>query len=414
MMRRNGSQVSRVRVKKVGNPRTESQAHNRALLSTLGVAYGYMRGIVDHSFQGLSKKSMNMQKFMSDNQGLARQLDGAPAFDLQNYNYNFKGETVLRPNPYVIARGTMPAVNVIYDPDDEHMLSPQIPSWNFVFEGAPTDITYKQLADALGVPVGTQLTFCAITDDTFNNDFTGGNVPKSYGNFHVARVILAPDDGDGSKKAFDYVSGSSGPVKFANVNSRNSGVVVLDDAFDTAIFYLAGKEHALAAGVIASYYEGQWLRSNCQLIVAPDYVYSNGMAEVYPSYMDAAAEQPQSDLYLNQSEQQPQTYSQLLEKDYYIPDSGTAAQVAGSSLGEFSSVGTLRMVCKSGAYVVSAAGNAVTAEMVTYEQLQAKPQNWAAVPFFTGTVNLISFTPAIAGAVVLSDGDEHRFTVSTE
>lgn len=296
MYRRNGVQVQRARIREVKNPRTEAQAKNRAVLATMGAAYSYMQGIVDHSFQNKNSKSQNMQEFQRLNQGIARALDNAPAFDAQKYNYNFKGESVLRPNPYAIARGTLPSVQL--DAPAEGNLSDGfvITVFDSLFADI-SDVTYNDVCAALGVELGSQLTFCIISDDTFTGEPTAQNMPKSYGNFHFARVILAPDDGDGTKKAFK-TSGSL--IEFDNVNSKNQGSVAFDSTNNNE-FIVAGKHYPLAAGIIVSNYNGRWLRSNTDMVVAADYVYSNGMAEVFNSYMDAEGQQPASPLYLNQS-----------------------------------------------------------------------------------------------------------------
>lgn len=294
--RRNGKQVQRVRVRNIANPRTEAQAKNRAVLATMGAAYSYMQAIVDHSFQNKNTKSENMQEFQKLNQGIARALDNAPAFDAQKFNYNFKGESVLRPNPYAIARGTLPSVKI--DAPGEGNLSDGfvISALDSLFADI-SDVTYNDVCAALGVELGSQMTFCIISDDTFSGTPGTGNMPKSYGNFHFARVILAPDDGDGTKKAFK-TSGSL--IEFDNVNSKNQGSVAFQSDQNNE-FIVAGHHYPLAAGVILSNYNGRWLRSDTDMVVAADFVYSNGMAEVFNSYMNAAEQQPASPLYLNQS-----------------------------------------------------------------------------------------------------------------
>lgn len=294
MYRRNGMQVQRARIREVKNPRTESQAKNRAVLATMGSAYSYMQAIVDHSFQNKSGKSLNMQEFQKLNQGIARSLDNAPAFDAQMYNYNFKGESVLRPNPYAIARGTLPRVQILA-PEESNFGD------GFIFGGdfgelLNTTTTYQQACDALGVELGSQLTICIISDDTFVGAPSEQNMPKSYGNFHFCRIILAPDDGDGTKAMF---AESSGKLVITNANSKNQGSFAMDT--DDFKIIVAGQQYPLAMGAILSNYNGRWTRSNTDMVVAEDYVYSNGMAEVYGSYMNADEVQPNSPLYLNQS-----------------------------------------------------------------------------------------------------------------
>lgn len=297
--RRNGKQVQRVRVRNIANPRTEAQAKNRAVLATMGAAYSYMQGIVDHSFQNKNSKSENMQEFQKLNQGIARSLDNAPAFDAQQYNYNFKGESVLRPNPYAIARGTLPAVQIVAPAEGSF-------SDGFTFGGGlealfgddAANLTYNDVAALFGVELGSQLTICIISDDTFTGTPSSENMPKSYGNFHFCRIILTPDDGDGTKK-FWTITASKFTV--TNANRKNQGSFYIDVSDGAHAIVVAGQRYPLAVGAILSNYNGRWLRSNTDMVVAEDYVYSNGMAEVFNSYMDATGEQPASPLYLNQS-----------------------------------------------------------------------------------------------------------------
>lgn len=299
MYRRNGVQVQRARIREVKNPRTEAQAKNRAVLATMGAAYSYMQAIVDHSFQNKTSKSENMQEFQRLNQGIARSLDNAPAFDAQMYNYNFKGESVLRPNPYAIARGTLPSVQIIAPSEGNF-------SDGFTFGGGlealfgdgAADLTYNDVAALFGVELGSQLTVCIVSDDTFTGTPSSSNMPKSYGNFHFCRIILSPDDGDGNKK-FWTITASQFTVN--NGNSKNQGSFYLDASDSSHAIVVAGKRYPLAVGAILSNYNGRWLRNNCDMVVAADFVYSNGMAEVFNSYMDAEDQQPASPLYLNQS-----------------------------------------------------------------------------------------------------------------
>lgn len=302
LFRQDGVQRSRVRVRKIGNPKTEAQAVNRALLNTLSVAYAYMKGIVDHSFQGLVKPVENQRKFAKLNQGIARET-GSVAVDGTDsgYNFNFKGESLLRPNPYAISRGTMPSVEV----------------FNIAAEGAliagfqlnqtltallETTTTYADFAAAIGVPVGTQLTFCIVSDDTFVGTPSEGNMPKSYGNFHFARIILSDDGGNGDVPMFASVAGNI-KINPAYANSRNSGNILFTRLGETSLrIDVEGQKYPLAMGIIVSNYSSrQWLRSNTDMVVAEGYQDSNTMSEVYGSYMNAE-ETPFSNLYLNQGE----------------------------------------------------------------------------------------------------------------
>lgn len=300
--RQGGMQRSRVRVREIGNPKTQSQAVNRALLNTLSTAYAYMKGIVDHSFQGLVKPVENQRKFAKLNQGIARETGSVavPGTDT-GYNFNFKGESLLRPNRYAISRGTMPSVEVFNIAAAGSLIA------GFQLNQALTALldtttTYAQFAAALGVSVGTQLTFCIISDDTFTGSPSEANMPKSYGNFHFARIILSDDGGNGDVAMF-VSDGGDITINPNYANSKNSGALKFKRLGETSLrIEVERQSYPLAMGVIVSNYSSRmWLRSNTDMVVAEGYEDSNTMSEVYTSYMQAE-ETPTSDLYLNQGE----------------------------------------------------------------------------------------------------------------
>lgn len=302
LFRQDGVQRSRVRLRKIGNPKTEAQAVNRALLNTLSVAYAYMKGIVDHSFQGLTKPVDNQRKFAKLNQGIARETGSVAVEGTDSgYNFNFKGESLLRPNPYAISRGTMPGVEVFNIAAAGGLLA------GFQLNQTLTALldtttTYADFAAAIGVPVGTQLTFCIVSDDTFVGTPSESNMPKSYGNFHFARIILSDDAGNGDVQMFASEAGNI-KINPAYANSRNSGNILFTRLGETSLrIDVEGQKYPLAMGIIVSNYSSrQWLRSNTDMVVAEGYQDSNTMSEVYMSYMQQE-ETPVSDLYLNQGE----------------------------------------------------------------------------------------------------------------
>lgn len=300
--RQGGMQRSRVRVREIGNPKTQSQAVNRALLNTLSTAYAYMKGIVDHSFQGLKKPVENQRKFAKLNQGIARETGSVavPGTDT-GYNFNFKGESLLRPNRYAISRGTMPSVEVFNIAAAGGLIA------GFQLNQALTALletttTYADFASAIGVPVGTQLTFCIISDDTFTGTPSDANMPKSYGNFHFARIILSDDTGNGDVQMFASTGGDI-TINPNFANSKNSGALKFKRLGENSLrIEVENQSYPLAMGVIVSNYSSRmWLRSNTDMVVAEGYEDSNTMSEVYQSYMQQE-ETPVSNLYLNQGE----------------------------------------------------------------------------------------------------------------
>ena len=99
MYRREGAQVSRVRVRKIKNPKTDAQSLQRAAFSPVAKFYSPLAVVLERSFEGLSKmKSYN--KFLKTNIDLAR----ANGWLLP------KG-TGFFPLPYKLSNGTLPVVD---------------------------------------------------------------------------------------------------------------------------------------------------------------------------------------------------------------------------------------------------------------------------------------------------------------
>ena len=98
MYRREGAQITRVRVRNVKNPKTNAQSFQRAIMAPIAKFYSPLSVVLERSFEGLSKaKSHN--KFNQVNANLARANKWALP----------KG-TGFFPLPYQLSQGTIPAV----------------------------------------------------------------------------------------------------------------------------------------------------------------------------------------------------------------------------------------------------------------------------------------------------------------
>ena len=98
MYRREGAQITRVRVRNVKNPKTDAQSFQRAIMAPIAKFYSPLSVVLERSFEGLSKaKSHN--KFNQVNANLARKNKWALP----------KG-TGFFPLPYQLSQGTLPSV----------------------------------------------------------------------------------------------------------------------------------------------------------------------------------------------------------------------------------------------------------------------------------------------------------------
>ena len=267
MSRTNGQQITRVRVRKIKNPRTTPQQIQRLIIASVSRAYSGMKAIANHSFQGHAYGAPNMNRFNKLNADLIRNhlasfgLDpqGSEDWTATDYPATYTPPTSTNPNgpainTWIISEGTLPQVpfvSISGNWPDEASQGLRIKVAN---EG--TALTYQQVTTALGLQPGDQLTVCAI---------------DHYNNFHYGRFILSPIDGDSSSSVADA-------TKF---NERNlnitptvtNGYLVLTLA-DIAAYQPRPGETAnaiAAAGLILSRKTGDtWQRSTSRMQVWMD------------------------------------------------------------------------------------------------------------------------------------------------
>lgn len=103
MYRREGSQVSRVRVRKVANPRTDAQSLQRAAFSPVAKFFSPLAVVLERAFEGVSK-SRSYSEFLKVNIKKAR----------ENGWLLPKG-TGFFPLPYQLTKGTLPVMSYVVE-----------------------------------------------------------------------------------------------------------------------------------------------------------------------------------------------------------------------------------------------------------------------------------------------------------
>lgn len=264
LSRMNGQQITRVRVRKIKNPRTTPQQIQRLIIASVSRAYSGMKAITNHSFQGYAYGAANMNRFNKLNADLIRNHLASFGADPINdedwtatdYPATYTDPASVNPNGpainnWTISEGTLPqvpfeSVNGIWPDEASQGLRIKIAN-----EGAA--LTYKQVTDALGLQPGDQLTVCAIDH---NNSF------------HYGRFILSPIDGDSTASVTD-----SNKFNERNLNitpTVSNGYLVLTLA-DIAAYQPRPGEAAnaiTAAGLILSRKVGDtWQRSTSRMQV---------------------------------------------------------------------------------------------------------------------------------------------------
>ena len=100
MYRREGSQVSRVRVRKVANPRTDAQSLQRAAFSPVAKFFSPLAVTLERAFEGVSK-SKSYSEFLKVNIKMAREK-----------GWLLPKGTGFFPLPYQLTKGTLPVLNI--------------------------------------------------------------------------------------------------------------------------------------------------------------------------------------------------------------------------------------------------------------------------------------------------------------
>lgn len=170
--RRSGSQVTRVRIREVGNPRTTSQSTQRNFLAPVAKFYAPLAVVLEKSYEGLSK-SASYSAFLKKNIEKARQ---------EGY-YLDKG-TPFFPLPYQVSRGTI------------------APCWYDILENelgvysdaAATGSTISDLSQhfiSKGYLAGDQVTFIVINRDEEGNYFpqTGRFIIEPASTANIASIM---------------------------------------------------------------------------------------------------------------------------------------------------------------------------------------------------------------------------------
>ena len=273
--RNRGSQIARARNRKPMNPKTEAQVIQRMILATASKAYSRMKGIVDHSFQGVQYGGVSQSYF------LKRAMEDIRTFVSANYPvavetnlFNFRG--LAEPKAYTMAgvgllvsEGTLPTINAVLTAEEN-------PEFDHFGSSTVLEPTVSDVLTALGGVVGDQLTIIGIA---------------SNGQFYASRYVINADattaqlaeswDGTADGEAFDPVKSSVGTL---NISVSDGKIIPA----------IGGGLSVIAASIILSRKDGaNWLRSTQRLIPIGDNIATllveNGPDVVIPMWQAGTA-----------------------------------------------------------------------------------------------------------------------------
>lgn len=329
MYRRNGKQVSRIRVTP-RNPRSQRQNYQRMVFATLTKMASSLSTIVNHSFEGVKVGGASLNHFVSINTSMARAKAYAAGGIADNFPAGFliKSAQGVACLPARISTGHLSPISQEF------------------LESAPGQCQAKQLGvtdpqskilgtitsaqdyidalAALGFAPGQQLTMVGIftqIDDqglpvqSYNYEATGAENIWTWPEF--ARVVFKQVDEVDFSTPFQFLVYASEMTHFndkiVDLEKSSSwvrGMSVEKAPGDDYVLYKMHMDSSIVTGVasalIKSSYngDGSWSYSTTDLCWSDDLLswFSNaGAALVAPSYGNAASS-PDSNLYLRQAD----------------------------------------------------------------------------------------------------------------
>lgn len=204
----NGKQVTKDRVTDVKNPRSSAQMKQRAIMATAIHGYSALKEICDHSFEGITYGQKSMNYFVTENARMIRST--SPRVNLSNY----KGIAVS--NAYVIAKGSLPSIELIGNPDNSYF------SIDKAFSGT---FTFAQLMAVFGASmIGDMVTFVALVDNPGTDasvywlrlKLTESNKTKSFTSTESPNIMASLIEGTDFETNIDNFSAQDFSIKYLN------------------------------------------------------------------------------------------------------------------------------------------------------------------------------------------------------
>ena len=193
-----GQQITKDRVYRVSNPRTEAQMTQRALVPIVAAARSALKGLVDHSFEGVQYGEASLKEFSALNLR-------AGALTVNSYS------PIGYSNPgfanFIVSKGSINEQFEVGVNGKDVSITLQGTYPKIKFSAAPADGSSKQVfkdleawARANNVSLfkpGTQLTFLSMYEEGSVNVSTGGKTRKvSTSAFNICRMYIPNGDSD--------------------------------------------------------------------------------------------------------------------------------------------------------------------------------------------------------------------------
>ena len=276
-----GEQITKDRVYRVSNPRTEAQMTQRALIPIVAAARSALKGLVDHSFEGVAYGEASLKEFSKQNLR-------AGALTVTSYSPN----GVSNPGfaDLIVSNGSI-NVQYVIQSDETHnvvLVDPVYPPFTFpaAEKGASTDAIFKYLEtyartnNVAIIAPGTQLTFLTIYQSgtvKVNTGYGTADAPTSAFAIHRIYIPNGDSDSENAKAINDQWKVSAAVEEGADEveleNSNGDKLVITSKrayGFPLGIFpkeTVTNKNNCGLALILSRYENGVWKRSPSRLTI---------------------------------------------------------------------------------------------------------------------------------------------------
>ena len=280
-----GQQITKDRVYRVSNPRTDAQMTQRALIPIVAAARSALKGLIDHSFEGVPYGEASLKEFSKQN---------LRAGALTDTSYSPNGVSNPGFADLIVSNGS---INVPYNVESQQSnnyvrTNRQFPSFSFpaADKGASADAIFKYLetyARANNVAIiapGTQLSFLTIYQSGSVKVATGyGTIDAPTSGFVLDRIYIPNGDSDSENakeindkwKVLDPVHEGALSVHLVNTNGDILMISCGDSEHTTAPIQIISQAKEIAknnnncgiALILSRYENGVWKRSPSRLTI---------------------------------------------------------------------------------------------------------------------------------------------------
>ena len=275
-----GEQITKDRVYRVSNPRSEAQMQQRALIPIVAAARSALKGLVDHSFEGVPYGEASLREFSKQNLR-------AGALTVTSYSPN----GVSNPGfaDLIVSNGSIHvpfSIAATTNSNTVKVKNIEYPPFKFpaTEKGASADAIFKYLElyarenNVAIIAPGTQLTFLTIYQSGHVTVNTGaGTIDAPTSGFMLDRIYIPNGDSEsanaseinGKWNVFAAVAQDANQVVLKN--SNGSMLTIACDGSLTMISSVSetseNDNNCGMALILSRYQNGVWKRSQSRLTI---------------------------------------------------------------------------------------------------------------------------------------------------